>query len=242
MNHRGNLLRCILWGIKEDYIGLWPLTWFTDRLPLVIQIRLVTPTSSGRRQSHFNRNKQPDAIKFSFLLAAVSLAGDGVSARASLQDGTKHFPKCVSQNYVNHMESLNSSCLGCSSRLINSCLAGCGSACAEPRSRGLSPADKSHAESNFQRVKVKHHSDITQHLKSDSQPLGIRGKSSPSSLLAASWRLRISGCKVICLQRLRGENICTQIIISSRRVFSQTEFVNIKRIKIHLIWLHLKIT
>lgn len=57
--------------------------------------------------------------------------------------------KHVEQNYVNRMESANSYCLGCSLRLINLCLAGCGSARAEPRSRGLNPADKSHAENNF---------------------------------------------------------------------------------------------
>lgn len=47
INHWGNLLPCILCEITEDYIGLCPLTWFTDRLPLVIQIRLVNLTFSG---------------------------------------------------------------------------------------------------------------------------------------------------------------------------------------------------
>lgn len=74
----------------------------------------------------------------------------GECAHARLQGGTKHFQKkYVEQNYVNRMESANSYCLGCSLRLINLCLAGCGSVRAEPRSRGLNPADKSHAENNF---------------------------------------------------------------------------------------------
>lgn len=64
--------------------------------------------------------------------------------------------KYVALNYVNRMESANSYCLGCSLRLINLCLAGCGSVRAQPRSRGLNPADKSHAENIFKtRVSAK---------------------------------------------------------------------------------------